>query len=508
MMRGRIWIEGVGGVCYPVGMKKMMLVWLAFLCAGVVGAAVKLTAWTEAEKEINVLEAGTAYTATSASSSEDKVFIITSNGEKLSGTTTIDVSTYPNCKTTLRLRNVRLSSEAYYAIKATKGGTLIIEVEEGENLLAVTSSSKTEAWHGAVIVGDSAASIILRGAEGASLELVPCGTAAKAASAIYSPDVPVQVESGAFTLYGTVSTSGGTDGGYSVAPVINTKAFTMSGGRLTAGLIAMVSSTSAAETEAAATSVVTAETIDYQGGVVRSASKSLPSGNLTTFSYTSSNPAVYAYPEAAFTALRARATGGQIGQMAYFHFPQLEEPAEGEEAPDLTACFESSTASDEATEAPVKPTVEAVTIDYENKVVSVDTTVCAEPKVRYASANDEAAVALFDAVQVPTAAGVKADYAFGITWIAPVEVDSVRKIALKVAVDLPNESADARTFKIVISRGEGAAATPVYTGNVQLTRAETGSSRFVSGELITSDGLEALSSGTRCYRVQADLAAE
>ncbi len=449
------------------------------LCAGTVrGETIKLTPYDGTEATVHELCAGNAYTITVTS--ENKAFAITTNGEAVNATVLVQFA--EKQEATLVLRNVHLASggvpltvkrEGMLRIVSEVGASTVENTREGP-ALTITPKADTHVL-----------TVAFSGKTHAPLTLIgKGGTNASGPTILSAPEIKggrsvVRVEHGTLGLFaGSKQSEGKT-----LPPIIDAEEAAFLGGTTTVGFSLKDSGISASRVSGSL--IETSDALTFSGGILKSDPSATPfpaSGTLSSGVNTR-----YAYPTSAFSALHDLATGGQVDTTAYLRYQ-----AEGLQP---TPAHIVSGATD------THP--KAMAIHSDRNVVAVDTETCPDPHFAFPTPSVAGAVELFGVTPEITEDGITATYAFGPIWIGAIATENGMKTALRIAVDLPQETATTRSFWLTIARTTDDASVTVYDGEALFTRLATDSIRYETSALLTADTITTLPIGSHAYRVTA-----
>lgn len=470
-------------------------VWLGVVWALMAGSGLAATAllpWDGTEASINVLAAGEY----SISAATDQVYVLTSKGSPVRAS--IDISVWQPAVATFRLRQLDLAPQGV-VLKISGTGTVRIVSEVGISKLRNMLSSG-----GNAIVMSSAGSLVFSGHEAAPLWIFAQGSKSTVGRAIVAPEGCVSVERGKLRLLGAGAAEGGTNKTAWVAPVIEAKQVAFAGGETSVGFFVTTSKFDVGNVKDGWPLVVKAEKVSFEKGVLRSdasGGKIPPSGNLTSptnSTYINETvSSIYRYPEASFGAVQAVAMGGQVGEKAF-----LRVQTEGTVSAEALAKHIVSGTTGASSAA------EAVSVDTERGVVAVDVTACPAPKWGFADESMAGAVELFGCIPTVTEEGARVDYDFGIYWIAPVRVEGepVFRVAVRAAVRLPQETAQSKTFKLVVTRTlDDSEKEVIFEGAASFARCSKADTLYETAPLLTSDTFSG-ACGIYRYRVTASKA--
>lgn len=480
------------------------VVWALMAGSGL--AATALQPWDGTDASVNLLEAGEY----SISSTEDQEYVLTTNGNEVAASVVVTI-TNATTTVTLRLKKVCLKKNDV-ALLLKGAGTLRVLAEEGASVLRRYQNN------GGTVYIANAGTIVFDGTEGASLWVFTHGDGSRANSAI-------STNIGANFAYGTIRVEGGElhvvaagakggDPGTRIPPIIEARQIDIVGGRLFAGVyFSSKSEFVASDLEGEWPSVLKAiEKLSFSGGILRpeQKAKALPSqdenfakGELPSQPITADKVVTalggssYRYPEASFGAVQAVAMGGQVGGKAFLRV-QTEGTVSAEA---LAKHIVSGTTG-------ASPAAEAVSVDTERGVVAVDVTACPEPKFVFAEEKMAGAVELFGCIPTVTEGGVRVDYDFGIFGIAPVRVEGepVFRVAVRAAVRLPQETAQSKTFKLVVTRTlDDSEKEVIFEGAASFARCSKADTLYETAPLLTSDTFSG-ACGIYRYRVTASKA--
>lgn len=224
--------------------------------------------------------------------------------------------------------------------------------------------------------------------------------------------------------------------------------------------------------------------LHFTGGKIKQDATAFPSKNENEFKTASR----YHYPESAYNQVLNQSNGGALltGTQATFYFPDWTSFGS---ADDYLNSFTSSNAN-------AVLNASLLTVDADDKTITVKTSTFPDPALRYTEGSAPDAVSLFGVTPKPTDDGLQVSYAFGIDWIGPVE----NCVGVRLAVELPAETDDTVSFGITILN---AANESVYHGTLPFTRVASGSPLFRSEKVATAQTLANLGLGTAHYRVIA-----
>lgn len=474
-----------------------VLVWALTMGSGV--AATALRPWDGAEASVNVLSDG-EYAISAAA---DQECVLTTNGSEVAASVAV---TIPDVSTTvtLRLREVCLKKDGV-VLRLEGGGTLRVVAERGTSVLRRVGTGAGEA-----VKVQNDGTLAFSGEEGAPL-WVFAQSGASASRAI-------STNIGSAFAFGTVLLEGGelhvVAGGGKVAteaipPAIEAKRIGISGGTLSVGFSFSVASAFSVSDLAGMwpSALSAAKGVTVTGGalIAEPKAKPLPSATFGKVTLPSSpvtadkvvaamGGSSYRYPEEAFGEVQAVAQGGQVGGKAFLRFQ-----AQGDVSAETLAAHIVSGKTG------ANPSAGAVEVDTERGVVEVDVATCPEPGFAFADEGMAGATELFGCIPDVSEKGVRVDYAFGLSWLGPVRVEGEEalRVAVRVAVRLPRETAQSRTFKLLVSRTlDNGEKVRVFEGAVPFVRRSGTDTLYETAPFPTSDSFSG-AFGTYRYRVTA-----
>lgn len=471
------------------------VVWAVMAGSGWAATETKsLQPWDGTEASINVLSAGEYV----ISATEDQEYVLTSKGNEVEASLAVQVAEGKTA--TLRLRNVCLKANKA-VIELSGKGALRIVLEKGVSTLRRFGNLNGS---GIVVNKDASAELIFSGS--AQLWVFAQGSSTVATPALTSPGT-IRIEGGELHLSAVGACNFDGLGKAYAPPVIDAKRVVFTGGKTLGGFFVTATGFVGGNVKEWP-SIVFGEVVFNGGTLVTTGETVLVSTKLNSVKYPSSpitsqsilstmGASIYRYPEASFAAVQAVAMGGQVGEKAFLR--AQTEGAVSAEA--LAKHIVSGTTG-------ASPAAEAVSVDTARGVLAVDVTECPEPKFVFADEKMASAVELFGCIPTVTEGGVRVDYDFGIFGIAPVRVEGepVFRVAVRAAVRLPQETAQSKTFKLVVTRTlDDSEKEVIFEGSAPFVRRSNADTLYETAPLLTSDTFSG-ACGTYRYRVTASKA--
>lgn len=448
-------------------MKQTLLLLITGLLAAVTPAATALNPGTY------TLSAKGTYTL-AAKDGETAEYTLTTNGNVLAANLEIDTNTSGTVILTLQNFSIRHARPIF----VDGSGTVIFKTA---GTTASTITHNTGTWENRsypYVIGTVNATLRFQLGD-PELKITTTAEAAFDIVPVSARDSSVFIESG--TLRCTaLSTETKYAANFPLTPAIRATAITLSGETTT---LVPTSAFRVAKTGLTGTTAHTQSspffctTFTCTGGTIRSEGTPIPDTSAPLNTGT-----VYAYPDASFNSLIKQAQGGTILNKKIFHFPGWT-PVDDT---DYSACFANAEA-------------DALTVNPDARTIAVDLSTSPKAEPVYTADSCADAATLFGADAVPTSEGLKVAYAFGITRIGAVAVESELAVSVRLGVRLPKETADTATFLITVTDD---AKQTVYQGNTLFTRLE-GSDLFETADLATSARFADLGLGTAAYTVTA-----